>query len=252
MRVGRRLQDRPAARYFAEKLRPDFVPELMREIYPGAREVILVRDFRDMVSSMFAFNAKRGFEGFRRGAAGSDAEFIADRVGGVRRGTGAGAGARAPSGAHLVRYEDLVPRPAGRSRALLGYLGLDSSGAALDAMVASVTARGDESDGHRTVRDPARLDRALAHRPLARPPERLRGGARPGAALDSDTRRSVAHGDRRAVRVGAPAQDGRQRDAELFRLFPEVIVFADLDHTNDKHALFSDRADAGRRARCSR
>jgi hypothetical protein len=30
---------------------------------------------------------------------------------------------------------------------------------------------------------------------------------------------------------------------ELFRLFPELIVFADLDDTNAKHTLFSERAD---------
>ncbi len=148
------LQDRPAARYFAEKLRPDFVPELMSEIYPGAREVILARDFRDMVSSMFAFNAKRGFQGFRRGAAGSDAEFIADRVGGSVAALERAWRSRAER-AHLVRYEDLVRHPRATAEGLLGHLGLDSSGAALDAMVASVTARGDESDGHRTVRDPA-------------------------------------------------------------------------------------------------
>jgi len=148
------LQDRPAARYFAEKLRPDFVPELMGEIYPGAREVILARDFRDMVSSMFAFNAKRGFQGFRRGAAASDAEFIADRVGGSVAALERAWRSRADR-AHLVRYEDMVRHPRATAEGLLGHLGLDSSDAALDAMVASVTARGDESDGHRTVRDPA-------------------------------------------------------------------------------------------------
>src|SRR4029453_13655799 len=47
----------PSARYFAEKYRPDRMPALTWELYPGAREVILVRDFRDMVASMFAYNA---------------------------------------------------------------------------------------------------------------------------------------------------------------------------------------------------
>ena len=45
---------RPKARsvYFAEKHFPDVYPRLMRELYPAARELFLVRDFRDMVASM--------------------------------------------------------------------------------------------------------------------------------------------------------------------------------------------------------
>ena len=38
--------------YFAEKHFPDAYPRLMRELYPAARELFLVRDFRDMVASM--------------------------------------------------------------------------------------------------------------------------------------------------------------------------------------------------------
>jgi hypothetical protein len=148
------LGDRPAARLFAEKQRPDFVPELMWELYPQAREVILARDFRDMVSSMFAFNAKRGFQGFRRGAATSDAEFIAERVGSSVTALARAWQERAER-AHLVRYEDLVRHPRATAEAMVDYLGTDSSDAALEAMVAAVTARGDQSDGHRTVADPA-------------------------------------------------------------------------------------------------
>jgi len=148
------LQERAGAQFFAEKLRPDFVPELMWELYPGAREVILARDFRDMVSSMFAFNAKRGFAGFRRGAAASDAEFIAERVGSSVAALERAWQARAER-AHLVRYEDLVLDPRATAEALAEYLSLDATGPAIEAMVASITARGDESDGHRTVADPA-------------------------------------------------------------------------------------------------
>jgi len=49
----------PQPRYFAEKhtLRS---AALTAELYPGAREIFLVRDFRDMVASILAFNRKRG------------------------------------------------------------------------------------------------------------------------------------------------------------------------------------------------
>ena len=36
---------------------------------------------------------------------------------------------------------------------------------------------------------------------------------------------------------------GGSATQELFRIFPELIVFADPDDTNDKHALFRDRAE---------
>jgi Sulfotransferase family len=149
------LQQRDGARYFAEKQRPDFVPALMWELHPVAREVILVRDFRDMVSSMFAFNEKRGFAGFRRGAAASDVEFVEDRIGNSVRALARAFRERAGR-AHLVRYEDLVLRPAETVGALLAYLDLDDSPANVERMAATVTDRAPESDGHRTMQDPSR------------------------------------------------------------------------------------------------
>ena len=49
------------ARYFVEKRWPDpLVPRLTAELYPEGREIILVRDFRDMVCSILGFSEKRG------------------------------------------------------------------------------------------------------------------------------------------------------------------------------------------------
>ena len=54
------------AEFFAEKCLPEGnVPQLLRELYPDAREVFLVRDFRDMLCSIRAFNEKRGCERVR-------------------------------------------------------------------------------------------------------------------------------------------------------------------------------------------
>ena len=49
-------QGRDPARltYFAEKHFPDDYPRRLRELFPGARELFLVRDFRDMIASMRA------------------------------------------------------------------------------------------------------------------------------------------------------------------------------------------------------
>ena len=52
--------------YFAEKHQwPNYMPVLMWEIYPQAKEIFLVRDFRDMVFSILAFDRKRGYSGLR-------------------------------------------------------------------------------------------------------------------------------------------------------------------------------------------
>jgi hypothetical protein len=103
---------------------------------------------------MFAFNAKRGFQGFRRGSADSDAEFIAENLGGSA--TALARAWESRSGrAHLVRYEDLIQRPAETVESLLGYLGLEASPAAVEAMLQTLTDRAPQSEGHRTVADPA-------------------------------------------------------------------------------------------------
>ena len=180
-RRAARAQGRGGGAFFAEKYRPDSVPALMWEVYPAAREVILARDFRDMVSSMFAFNAKRGFQGFRRGSAGSDAEFIAENLGGSA--TALARAWESRSGrAHLVRYEDLIQRPAETVESLLGYLGLEAS---------SERGRGDAPDAHRSraaERGPPHrgrprcVDRPLAHRPGPRAAAGLRAGVRACAA----------------------------------------------------------------------
>jgi hypothetical protein len=142
------------ATFFVEKFRPDSVPSLMWELYPGAREVVLARDFRDMVSSMFAFNAKRGFQGFRRGGFETDAEFVVENVSNSAAALARAWEARSGS-AHLVRYEELVRRPRETVEALLRYLDLDAGGGALDAMVKSLMERAPEAEGHRTVPDPS-------------------------------------------------------------------------------------------------
>ena len=47
---------------------------------PARREVILVRDFRDMLCSVIAFNEKRGYRSLRQSDAESDAEYVETTV----------------------------------------------------------------------------------------------------------------------------------------------------------------------------
>ena len=144
---------RSGASYFAEKLRPDDVPAMMWELYPRVRELIVVRDFRDMVSSMFAFNEKRGIQGFRRDRAESDSDYVLDNV---RNSVGALARAweERSDRSLVVRYEDIVLRPAETLATVLAYLEVEASDEVIEAMVARLTSDTPEMEGHRTSASP--------------------------------------------------------------------------------------------------
>jgi hypothetical protein len=141
------LDHSSGARYFVEKLAPR-TGALLRELYPSAREIFLVRDFRDVVASIFAFNEKRGFQGFGRDRTRSDAEYVTDWLS-ESVGAFLHAYRTRSAGAHLVRYEDLVMKPRETIQDVLGHLQLAAAPATVDAMLASLTAP--ESDSHRTT-----------------------------------------------------------------------------------------------------
>jgi len=149
------LAEAPGTRFFVEKYLPyQVVPDLLAEIYPGAREVILVRDFRDQLCSVIAFNRKRGWSDFGYTEGGDDAEYVrrmmrpslvtlAERLGG--------------EGTHpyLVRYEDLVLDPDKALTGLFEHLDLSSD----PELVAETVRQAQESTAtmhhHRTTSDPA-------------------------------------------------------------------------------------------------
>jgi hypothetical protein len=130
----------------------------MRELYPGAREILLVRDFRDVLSSMLAFDAKRGTADFGRARAASDADYVRTQF---RKSVMSLAHSweRRREGAHLLRYEDLVLEPEAAIAALVGYLGLDSSRDAIAPMVETIVERTAITDRHKTT---ASLEESVA------------------------------------------------------------------------------------------
>jgi Sulfotransferase family len=146
------LAGRDDATRFVEKLGPR-TGALLRELYTGAREIVLVRDFRDMVASIFAFNRKRGFAGFGRGRAASDAEYVTAHIASSVE-KFAEAWRTRSQGAHLLRYEDLVLRPRESVVSMLDYLELDAGPTAIEPMLASL--RSPESELHRTISAPER------------------------------------------------------------------------------------------------
>jgi hypothetical protein len=140
-------------RYFIEKYPPARVPEVMWDLYPGAREIIVIRDFRDMAASMLAFGSKKGpiRTDFGRHADRSDADFVrrlGDTVSlldGYRR--------RRGDNALVLRYEDLVQRPEEAIAGLLRYLDLDASAENVALVHEAFFARSETSDAHRTTAD---------------------------------------------------------------------------------------------------
>jgi hypothetical protein len=139
--------ERPA--YFAEKWSPNDLPWIVWSVYPQARELFLIRDPRDIVSSILAWGKKRGQPSFGRERSLSDEEFI--RAFRLPLERFAQSWRRRRDVAHLVRYEDLIRRPFETMKEILDYLQLDSS------TVRGIISRGVEEGAtfelHRTSSD---------------------------------------------------------------------------------------------------
>jgi SAM-dependent methyltransferase len=138
--------------FFIEKTWPNAVPGIIWDLYPTAREVVLIRDIRDMVASMLAFNAKRGFGAFGRADAHDDEEFILGMRRSVQRLIDSWH-ERADK-VYLLRYEDLVLEPNRTVQSALMYLGLDPDNETIDRMLAEARLNSDLYEGHRTARTP--------------------------------------------------------------------------------------------------
>ena len=144
----------PQARYFVEKFSPlQTIPDLLDEVYAGAREVILVRDFRDQFCSIRAYVAKRNPDGFQWARAGSEAEYVRTTLRDFaaallrrwrsRRAT-----------AHLLHYEDLVREPTETLTALARHLGVDSTPRTIQETLQAACADVPGNRGHLTAPDP--------------------------------------------------------------------------------------------------
>jgi hypothetical protein len=144
---------KPEPTYFVEKSLLDPVTlDIAREFFPRAKEVVLVRDFRDRLSSVLAWNSKRAESGFGRDQYATDVEFVTARIRteaeSLRRHWEEQQGR-----AHLVRYEDLVVNPHETLRRLLEYLGKETDEDLVGDLLANAQAQPELLDAHRTVGD---------------------------------------------------------------------------------------------------
>lgn len=130
-----RANDRGTAAWFAEKQLPDAgLQQIQTELFPDGRAIFLVRDFRDMMASITAFNRKRRFAGFGSGVHDEEGYILeqgraVDKLLDTWR--------RAGNRGLLVRYEDLVQQPQATLERILGFLGLEESGAVVETIMSS-------------------------------------------------------------------------------------------------------------------
>jgi hypothetical protein len=147
-------QGQSNVRYMAEKHRADNLPWLVWELYPNAKEIFLVRDFRDVYSSMLAYNEKFGRRAFGPAHIETDEQFAQF----LRKSTIQNLSRSWPKRqerAHLIRYEDLITQPRETLRGVLDYLELDASEATIVGMVERASAENPEMKRHLTSSDVA-------------------------------------------------------------------------------------------------
>jgi hypothetical protein len=118
------MQNRTLARCFVEKCYPGPVPGSIAELYPDGREIVLVRDLRDMVCSIDDYNAKRGFALWGRDRAATDEQWFAHLRSEANKLLDCLL--TRPDRTHLVRYEDLIAEPERTLTAVFSHAGVDA------------------------------------------------------------------------------------------------------------------------------
>lgn len=134
------------ARFYAEKHGAGHTPRLLWELYPAAKEIILVRDFRDMFCSALAFNRQRGTKDFGMCGVSTDQEFLE-----VIRERAMGLVSSVQSrdqNVYIMKYEDLIQDPVATVSAALDYAGIAGDVALVEKILNEV--RTHDHDAHRT------------------------------------------------------------------------------------------------------
>ncbi len=135
--------------YFAEKLGPGYVPNLLWELYPQAREIVLVRDFRDMYCSILKFTEKpETRHDFGRDPKLSEAEFVRNTA--VRIQQLVDSWRQRQDRAYLLRYEDLILQPEATLEKLLAYLRLDNTPKTISRLLQKASKDTGYMKSHRT------------------------------------------------------------------------------------------------------
>lgn len=150
-RAASDVDRKPEPLFFGEKVQPNTVPELIGELEPRAREVCLVRDFRDVLTSILAYNAKRDFAAFDRDKSANDKEYVENKIRPDAEKLLEGWRSR---GSYLLKYDDLIIYQHETLARLLDHLGLDSASSVVEAMISNASQETEAMRYHRTSADP--------------------------------------------------------------------------------------------------
>lgn len=143
-----------SAVYFAEKFLPTHLQSIFNDVYRSPREIILTRDFRDMICSALSFNEKRNRQAFGREHAVDDFDWV-HRVFSTGAKRVVEAWSDRKSSVLHVRYEDLVLDPVGQVQRIFNYLEIDGSDRLAKAIKEKVF-NSSSSEHHRTSESPAK------------------------------------------------------------------------------------------------
>jgi SAM-dependent methyltransferase len=218
-------QGQPSASFFAEKFQPGHIPSLAWDLYPKAKEVFLVRDFRDVICSVFAFNEKRGNVGFGRDRCETDEDYVRYVAGGAKQLLRDWQQRRDES--HLVRYEDLATQPHETTGTMLEYLGLPGPPETVDLMVRTAF----ESPSLDKHRSSASVQESISRWGRELPPA-LRSVCREvldpvltelGYEPTDDAAAGAVRVRARAERPEAPTESAVRAEDALERFDPEVM-----------------------------
>lgn len=111
--------------YFAEKFGVGYVLRILQEIYPQGKEIVLVRDFRDIFCSMLVFTQQLNKSGFSVEAN----KALADNLQGIKNSASImwAHYQNKQQTSYLLRYEDLLRSPITTLTQLFGYLELENN-----------------------------------------------------------------------------------------------------------------------------
>ncbi|MDY7002587.1 MAG: sulfotransferase [Cyanobacteriota bacterium] len=147
---GKNFSNSGQSIYFVEKYMLNPIKTLFLELYPQGREIILVRDFRDVVCSVIAFNAKRGHDMAGQQQAKTDEEIIRE-AGNFQAKMLLQRWKECSAKAFLLRYEDLILSPVETLTQLLEYLGLENSETTISSMLETASGDTKKMEKHRTT-----------------------------------------------------------------------------------------------------
>lgn len=147
-------ENKKKAKYFAEKLLPGPIQNICLDLYDTPKEIILTRDFRDMLCSAKSFNKKRNNQSFGRDKVSNDFEWV-ERISklGARRLHEAWH-ERSSTALH-VKYEDLVTNPQHQISRIFKHLEIDNSSKIVKSVAQRVFSPQSDIATHSTTTSPA-------------------------------------------------------------------------------------------------